>query len=314
MESFFATAGSIVLGFAVLFLIIGFIRCIQIVPQQSAYVIQFFGKFSRVIGGGPHVLIPFAETIAYKHSLKEQVLDIPEQICITNDNVQVAVDGVIYFQVLNAERASYGVNDYRMGIIQLAQTTLRSAIGKLVLDRTFEERERMNESVVREVDKASESWGVKVLRYEIKNITPPPDIISAMEKQMRAEREKRASVLQSEGEKESKINIAEGEKQRVIKESEASKQLQINEAEGQASAILHVANATAEGLRTVGAALKGEGGDEAMKLRVAELYIEQFGKLAQKGNTFVVPANLSDVGSMIGLASGLLNRGKTPPA
>ncbi len=306
MDSILSTAGTIVILFILLFIIIGFVRCIVIVPQQSEYVIQFLGKFSRKLDGGPHLLIPFVESIAYRHSMKEQVLDIPEQICITNDNVQVAVDGVMYFQVIQSDRASYGVNNYREAIIQLSQTNLRSVIGKLVLDRTFEERDRMNELVVREVDKASEAWGVKVLRYEIKNITPPPDVLAKMEKQMTAEREKRAAILQSEGEKEANINIAEGQKQRVIKESEAQQQLQINEAQGQAEAIIAIATATAEGLRRVGEALKGSGGEEAMKLRIAELYLEQFGKLAQKGNTFVLPANLSEVGSMVALASGMI--------
>jgi regulator of protease activity HflC (stomatin/prohibitin superfamily) len=233
-------------------------------------------------------------------------LDFLEQVCITRDNVQVAVDGVLYIKVLNPQRASYGISDFIFAITQLAQTTLRSEIGKIELDRTFEERTNINISVVNELDKASDPWGVKVLRYEIKNINPPADILGAMEKQMRAEREKRAVILNSEGERDAKINQAEGEKQRVIKESEAKKQQQINEAEGEAQAILAVATATAGGLRQVAAALIDDGGAEAMQLRVAEQYIDEFGKLAKAANTLVVPANLADLASMISLATNVV--------
>jgi regulator of protease activity HflC (stomatin/prohibitin superfamily) len=229
-------------------------------------------------------------------------VDIPAQVCITRDNVQVGVDGVLYLKVLNPERASYGISDYLFAISQLAQTTLRSEVGKIDLDKTFEERTNINTSVVSELDKASESWGVKVLRYEIKNITPPHDILAAMEKQMRAEREKRAMILTSEGTRDAAINTAEGTKQEVIKASEARKQQQINEAEGQASAIMAVATATAEGIRKVAESIKMDGGYEAVQLRVAEQYIGQFGELAKKSNTLVLPANVADVGSMIALA------------
>jgi len=276
-----------------------------VVPQQNGYVIERLGRFSRVLKAGFHVLIPFMERIAYRHTLKEQAVDIAEQICITNDNVQVGVDGVLYMQVLDPGSASYGIGDYMFAISQLAQTTLRSEIGKIDLDRTFEERGAINANVVAELDKASDTWGVKVLRYEIKNINPPADVLSAMEKQMRAEREKRAVVLTSEGERDAKINEAEGEKQQVIKQSEAAKQQQINEAEGEAAAILAVATATAGGLRQVGAALVGEGGAEAMQLRVAQQYIDEFGNLAKSGNTLVIPANLADLGSMIALATNV---------
>ena len=279
-----------------------------VVPQQNAYVIESLGKYSRTLRAGFHILIPFIESAAYKHSLKELAFDIPEQICITKDNVQVGVDGVLYLQILDPERASYGITDYSFAISQLAQTTLRSEIGKIDLDRTFEERSMINRNIVGELDKASDPWGVKVLRYEIKNINPPPDVVSAMEKQMRAEREKRAVILTSEGERDAKINEAEGEKQRVIKESEAAKQQQINEADGEAAAILAVATATAEGLRSVASALVVEGGDAAMKLRVAESYIEQFGQLAKEGNTLVIPANLSDISSMIALATTIISK------
>tara|TARA_R110002049_G_scaffold196523_3_gene365602 strand:+ start:3180 stop:4097 length:918 start_codon:yes stop_codon:yes gene_type:complete len=276
-----------------------------VVPQQNAFVIERLGKFSRVLSAGFHILIPFIERIAYKHTLKEQAVDIAEQVCITKDNVQVGVDGVLYMQVLDPGRASYGIGDYMFAISQLAQTTLRSEIGKIDLDRTFEERGTINSNVVDELDKASDPWGVKVLRYEIKNINPPHDVLTAMEKQMRAEREKRAVILTSEGERDAKINEAEGEKQRVIKESEAAKQQQINEAEGEAAAILAVATATANGLSEVGAALVGAGGTEAMQLRVAQQYIGEFGELAKTGNTLVVPANLADLSSMIALATNI---------
>src|SRR5512145_471511 len=275
----------------------------RVVPQQSGYVIENLGRYSRTIQAGFHILIPFAERIAYRHTLKEEALDIPEQVCITKDNVQVGVDGVLYMQVLDARSASYGITNYKFAIIQLAQTTLRSEIGKIDLDRTFEARATINANVVSELDHASAARGVKVLRYEIKNINPPKDVLHAMEKQMRAEREKRAVVLTSEGDRDAKINQAEGEKQRVIKESEANQQQQINEAQGQAEAILAVANATAEGLERVARALSQQGGEQAMQLRVAEEYIGQFGNLAKAGNTLVVPANLSDVAGMIALAT-----------
>jgi regulator of protease activity HflC (stomatin/prohibitin superfamily) len=296
----------VVIAIAVLALII-IMKTAIVVPQQSAYVVENLGRYSRTLQAGFHILVPFIERIAYKHTLKEEALDIPEQICITKDNVQVGVDGILYLQVLDARSATYGITSYRFAIIQLAQTTLRSEIGKIELDRTFEARATINANVVSELDHASASWGVKVLRYEIKNINPPKDVLHAMEKQMRAEREKRAVILTSEGDRDAKINQAEGEKQRVIKESEAKRQQQINEAEGQAEAILAVATATAEGLRRVGEALSGRGGMEAMQLRVAEEYVRQFGKLASDANsTLVVPATLSDVSSMIALATNVV--------
>lgn len=284
-----------------------------IVPQQNAYIVERLGKFSRKLDAGFHILIPFLERVAYKHTLKEQAVDIAEQICITKDNVQVGVDGVLYLQVLEPSRASYGIGNYMFAIAQLAQTTLRSEIGRIDLDRTFEERSTINANVVAELDKASDPWGVKVLRYEIKNINPPQDVLSAMEKQMRAEREKRAVILTSEGVRDAKINEAEGEKQRVIKESEAAKQQQINEAQGEAEAIMAVATATAEGLRRVANAVIDEGGSEAMQLRIAEQYIGEFGNLARTGNTFVVPANLADLTSMVALATDIARGGKKEP-
>jgi regulator of protease activity HflC (stomatin/prohibitin superfamily) len=304
----------------IVFLILVFIVLIVIaktaivVPQQSAFVVERLGRYRATLGAGFHILLPFVDTIRYRHSLKEIAVDIPAQVCITRDNVQVGVDGVLYLKVLNPERASYGITDYMFAISQLAQTTLRSEVGKIDLDKTFEERTNINTSVVSELDKASESWGVKVLRYEIKNITPPHDVLAAMEKQMRAEREKRAVILTSEGTRDAAINNAEGVKQEVIKASEARKQQQINEAEGQASAIMAVATATAEGIRRVAEAIKLPGGYEAVQLRVAEQYIGQFGELAKESNTVVIPANVADVASMITLAMKMVGREGTPNA
>jgi len=302
---------TLIVALAVAFVaIIILLKTAIVVPQQNAFVVERLGKYSKTLNAGFHILIPFLERVAYKHNLKEQAADIAEQICITKDNVQVGVDGVLYLQVLDPGRASYGIGNYMFAISQLAQTTLRSEIGKIDLDRTFEERSTINQNVVAELDKASDPWGVKVLRYEIKNINPPHDVLSAMEKQMRAEREKRAVILTSEGVRDQKINEAEGEKQRVIKESEAAKMQQINEAQGEAEAILAVATATAEGLRRVANAVTDQGGPEAMQLRIAEQYITEFGNLAKTGNTYVVPANLGDLTSMMALATDIV-KGKT---
>ncbi len=279
-----------------------------VVPQQSAYVVERLGKYAATLDAGFHMLLPFIDRIRYRHSLKEAAIDIPEQVCITRDNVQVSVDGILYLKVLNPQRASYGISDFHFALIQLGQTTLRSEIGKIELDRTFEERTNINIQVVNELDKASEAWGVKVLRYEIKNITPPKGVLDAMEKQMRAEREKRAVILTSEGERDAAINQAEGEKQQVIKASEAKKQQQINEAEGAAAAILAIAQATAEGLRKVAETIQVPGGQEAVQLRVAEQYITKFGELAKTTNTLILPATVSDVGSMIALAMSAIRQ------
>jgi regulator of protease activity HflC (stomatin/prohibitin superfamily) len=308
LEEITMSGGLIVVVVLALLVIIVIAKTAVVVPQQSAYVVERLGKYSSTLSAGFHMLIPFLDVIRYRHSLKETAIDIPEQVCITRDNVQVSVDGILYLKVLNPERASYGITDFRFAIIQLAQTTLRSEIGKIELDRTFEERTNINIQVVNELDKASEPWGIKVLRYEIKNITPPHDVLAAMEKQMRAEREKRAVILNSEGERDAAINQAEGEKQQVIKASEAKKQQQINEAEGAASAILAIATATAEGIRKVAESIQNQGGYEAVQLRVAEQYITQFGELAKASNTLVLPASVSDVGSMIALAMNVINR------
>ncbi|HEX5550843.1 MAG TPA: stomatin-like protein [Nitrospira sp.] len=306
------SAGTFVVLFLALLVLYIIAKTAVVVPQQSAYVVERLGKYSDTLNAGFHILLPFVDTIRYRHSLKETAVDIPEQVCITRDNVQVAVDGILYLKVLNPERASYGISDYHFALSQLAQTTLRSEIGKIELDRTFEERTNINIQVVNELDKASESWGVKVLRYEIKNITPPKGVLDAMEKQMRAEREKRALILTSEGERDAAINQAEGEKQQVIKASEAKKQQQINEAEGAAAAILAIAQATAEGLRKVADVVQIPGGQQAVQLRVAEQYISKFGELAKTNNTLILPASVSDVGSMIAVAMNAIRQ--TTPA
>ena len=307
---------SAVIVFVLVALLVLFVlyKTAVVVPQQSAFVVERLGRYHGTLNAGFHVLVPFVDAIRYRHSLKEAAIDIPAQVCITRDNVQVGVDGVLYLKVLNPERASYGISDYLFAITQLAQTTLRSEVGKIDLDRTFEERSTMNAAVVGELDKASEPWGVKVLRYEIKNIQPPADVLAAMEKQMRAEREKRAVILTSEGQRDAAINTAEGEKQQVIKASEASRQQQINEAEGEAAAIRAVASATAEGIRAVADAIRTQGGMEAVQLRVAEQYVAQFGHLAQKTNTVVVPANLTDVAGMIATAMRVFDSTKRSSA
>lgn len=301
-----------VLALTILFFIV-LAKTAVVVPQQNAYIVERLGQFSGVLSAGFHILIPFIDVIRYKHVLKESAIDIPEQICITRDNVQVGVDGVLYMKVIDPERASYGISNYSFAISQLAQTTLRSELGKIELDRTFEERTNINTNIVSELDKATEPWGIKVFRYEIKNITPPADILGAMEKQMRAEREKRATILTSEGTRDAAINTAEGEKQQTIKKSEAAKQRQINEAEGQAEAILSIARATAEGIKEVAETIQMPGGMEAVQLRLAEKYIEQFGNLAKTGTTMIVPSNLADVSGMLASAMTIVQQ-KSKPA
>jgi regulator of protease activity HflC (stomatin/prohibitin superfamily) len=291
------------LGVVVFFVL----RTVRIVPQQSAFVVERLGQYHRTLNAGLHFVVPFIESIRYRHSLKELVIDVPEQVCITRDNVQVKVDGVLFLRVMDPAKASYGVSDNVGAVIQLAQTTLRSEMGKLELDKTFEERDYINTAVVRAIDPATDPWGVKVLRYELKSIQPPREILDAMEKQMRAEREKRAKILESEGDRDSKINRAEGIKQETIKESEAEKQRRINEAEGQASAIKMVASATADGLALVAQAMNGPGGRDAAQLRVAEEYVRQFGAMARQTNTMIVPANMTDVAGMVATALSMVS-------
>ena len=272
----------------------------RVVPQRENFVVERLGKYSKTLSAGFHLLIPFLDRVAYKHSLKEQAIDVPSQSCITKDNIAVEIDGILYVQVVDAQLASYGIENYFYATSQLAQTTLRSEIGKIELDRTFEERDLINAQVVSAVDAASDPWGVKVLRYEIKDINPPPSVRDALEKQMRAERERRAVVAESEGDRQAKINVSEGEKQELINLSEAEKQKQINEAEGKAREIELLAEATAQGIRTIASAINEKGGLDAVNLRVAEQYVTQFGKLAQESNTLILPSDVSDVASFVG--------------
>ncbi|CEA04223.1 protein HflC/HflK [Pseudomonas saudimassiliensis] len=289
-----------ILSLALLVLIVITVaKTAQIVPQRSAYVVERLGKYAKTLEAGFHLLIPFVDRIAYRHTMKEEAIDVDRQACVTKDNIQVVVNGVIYLQVVDPKAASYGISNYRFAATQLAQTTLRSVIGKIDLDKTFEEREAINSQVVAALDEAAQPWGVKVMRYEIADIELPATILDALEKQMRAERERRAVVAQSEGEREAKINISEGIKQETINLSEADKQRQINEAEGKARQIELVAQATADGLRLVADAITTPGGKDAVALRVAEQYVTEFGKLAKTNNTMILPAELSNIGAAV---------------
>lgn len=280
---------------------------VKVVPQRTAIIVERLGKYRATFSAGFQVLIPFVDKIRYRHTLKEQALDVPPQVCITRDNIAVEVDGILYLQVLDPQKASYGIDNYKFASIQIAQTTMRSIIGKLELDRTFEERETINVSIVEAVDKASEPWGVKVTRYEVKNISPPQSIRDAMEKQMRAEREKRAIIAESEGAKQAKINVAEGDKQELIKKSEGEMQKRINEATGRASEIEQVAKATANGLRAIALAISEENGLNAVNLRVAEQYLVGFANLAKQNNTVILPTNLADVAGIVATATSMFN-------
>ena len=298
--------GTIILIGIIVFVIIVFFKTIRIVPQKIAFIVERLGKYSTTLEAGFHVLTPFIDKVAYKHTLKEQAVDVPPQACITKDNIAVEVDGILYMQVIDAKKASYGINNYQFASSQLAQTTMRSVMGKLDLDKTFEERETINTAIVEAVDKASDPWGVKVTRYEVKNILPPQSIKDAMEKQMRAEREKRATIAESEGERQAKINRAEGDRQELIARSEGEKQKRINEAEGRAAEIEKVAEATANGIRKIAVAINEEGGINAVNLRIAEQYLNEFGKLAKTNNTVVIPTNLADIAGVIAAATSVI--------
>lgn len=280
--------------------------CIRIVPQKSAYIIERLGRYHCTLEAGMHFLVPFFDKVAYRHTLKEQAVDVPPQQCITRDNITVEVDGILYLQVVDAQRAAYGIGNYLFATTQLAQTTMRSEMGKLELDKSFEEREHINGAIVNAVDKASDPWGIKVTRYEIKNISPPQTIRDAMEKQMRAEREKRALIAESEGDRQAKINRAEGDKQEAIARSEGEKQKRMNESEGRAFEITRVAEATAEGIRQIALAINDRGGQDAVNLRLAEQYISEFGKLAGENNSIIIPSNLADVAGFIKAAGTVL--------
>lgn len=285
-----------------------------IVPQKSEYIVERLGKYSTTLGAGFHILIPFFDRVAYRFMLKEEVLDIPSQTCITKDNVTVDVDGLIYIQIVDSKTAAYGINNYRLAASQLAQTTLRSCIGKIDLDKTFEERDTINAQVVDSIDQAAQTWGVKVLRYEVKDIVPPQSVKVAMEAQMTAEREKRAAIARSEGERQATINKAEGERQDAILRSEGEMQRKINEAKGEAQEILAIAEATAEGLSTIAKQLQLPGGSEAANLRIAEQYVGEFGKLAKTNNTLIIPGNVADITSMVTTAMTALQKISTKPS
>lgn len=297
---------TVILWGLIIFFGVTLLRCIRIVPQKSAFIVERLGKYQATLGPGFHLLVPFFDKVSYKHTLKEQAVDVPPQTCITKDNIAVEVDGILYMQVVDAQRASYGIDNYRFASTQLAQTTMRSIIGKLDLDKTFEERDSINGAIVQAVDKASDPWGVKVTRYEVKNITPPQSIKDAMEKQMRAEREKRALIAESEGDRQAKINRAEGEKASMIAQSEGEKQRRINEAEGRAEEIRKVAMATAEGIREISKSINEKGGKDAVNLRIAEQYIGEFGNLAKAGNTMIIPSDLADVAGFVKAASSVI--------
>jgi regulator of protease activity HflC (stomatin/prohibitin superfamily) len=286
-------------------------QTVKIVPQQHAWVVERFGRYHATLAPGLNIVLPFADRVAYRHVLKEIPLDVPGQICITRDNTQLQVDGVLYFQVTDAMKASYGSSNYVVAITQLSQTTLRSVIGKLELDKTFEERDLINHSVVAALDEAASNWGVKVLRYEIKDLTPPKEILHAMQAQITAEREKRALIAASEGRKQEQINIASGGREAAIQKSEGEKQAAINQAQGQAAAILAVAEANSQAIQKIAQAIQSTGGMDAVNLKVAEQYVNAFGNLAKAGNTLIVPGNLSDLGSMVASALAIVNRGKT---
>ncbi len=285
-------------------------RAIKIVPQQNAWVVERLGKYDRTMSPGLHLLVPFVDRLAYKHSLKEIPLDVPSQVCITKDNTQLTVDGILYFQVTDPMRASYGSSNYIVAITQLAQTTLRSVIGRMELDKTFEERDAINASVVASLDEAALNWGVKVLRYEIKDLTPPAEILRSMQAQITAEREKRALIAASEGRRQEQINIATGEREAAIARSEGEKQAEINKALGEAAAITAVAEASAGAIRKIAEAIQQPGGDQAVQLKVAEKAVEAYANLAQKNNTMIVPGNMSEVGGLIGTAMALIKGGK----
>jgi regulator of protease activity HflC (stomatin/prohibitin superfamily) len=286
--------------------LIVFFKMIRIVPQKQACIVERLGKYSTTLVAGFHILTPFIDRVAYRHTLKEQAVDVQPQACITKDNIAVEVDGILYMQVVDPKKASYGINNYQFAAAQLAQTTMRSVMGKLELDKTFEERETINSAIVDAVDKASDPWGVKVTRYEVKNILPPQSIKDAMEKQMRAEREKRATIAESEGDRQAKINRAEGDRQEMIARSEGEKQKRINEAEGRAIEILKVAEATANGIREIASAMNEKGGINAVNLRIAEQYLNEFGKLAKTNNSIIIPSDLSDIAGMIKAASSVI--------
>ena len=306
------SVGITIATFLIAMIVVVIVEGIRVVPQQNAWVVERLGKFHETLLPGLNLIVPFIDRVAYRHSLKEVPLDVPEQVCITKDNTQLAVDGIIYFQVVDPKLASYGTSDYVLAITQLAQTTLRSEIGKIELDKTFESRDEINRQIVAVLDDAGRTWGIKVLRYEIKSLTPPESILRAMQAQITAEREKRALIAKSEGQRQEEINLADGSRQAAILSSEGEKQAAVNRAQGEAQAIELVATATANAVRSVAAAIGTEGGLQAANLKVAELYIGAFGNLAKAGNTLIVPSNLTDVSTLVSTAMTVLDRTKAP--
>ncbi len=306
------SVGITIATFLIAMIVVVIVEGIRVVPQQNAWVVERLGKFHETLLPGLNLIVPFIDRVAYRHSLKEVPLDVPEQVCITKDNTQLAVDGIIYFQVVDPKLASYGTSDYVLAITQLAQTTLRSEVGKMELDKTFESRDEINRQIVAVLDEAGRTWGIKVLRYEIKSLTPPESILRAMQAQITAEREKRALIAKSEGQRQQEINLADGQRQAAILSSEGEKQAAINRAQGEAAAIITVAEATANAVRQVASAIGAEGGLQAANLKVAELYIGAFGNLAKAGNTLIVPSNLTDVSTLVSTAMTVLDRTKAP--
>jgi regulator of protease activity HflC (stomatin/prohibitin superfamily) len=304
------SVGITIATFLIAMIVVVIVEGIRVVPQQNAWVVERLGKFHESLLPGLNLIVPFVDRVAYRHSLKEVPLDVPEQVCITKDNTQLAVDGIIYFQVVDPKLASYGTSDYVLAITQLAQTTLRSEVGKMELDKTFESRDEINRQIVAVLDEAGRTWGIKVLRYEIKSLTPPESILRAMQAQITAEREKRALIAKSEGQRQQEINLADGQRQAAILSSEGEKQAAINRAQGEAAAIITVAEATANAVRQVASAIGAEGGLQAANLKVAELYIGAFGNLAKAGNTLIVPSNLTDVSTLVSTAMTVLDRTK----
>lgn len=303
--------GLVVFAVLAVFVVVVLVKTAVVVPQRMEFIVERLGKFSKTLGAGFHILVPFLDRVAYKRSLKEVVIDVQSQTCITADNISIAVDGVLYMQVMDSKKSAYGIDNYEIAAAQLAQTSLRSVIGKIELDKTFEERDTLNQQIVAAIDAAATNWGIKVLRYEIKDLTPPQSVMQAMESQMKAVREKRAAIATSEGDRDSRVNRAKGLKEEAIAISEGEMTKQVNEAKGKAQEIELLATATAEGVKKVAAALSAEGGEMAANLRVAEQYVKEFGKLAKESNTMLIPSNMGDMAGMIATAMSIVGKTKT---
>ena len=305
------SSGLIVFGVLAIFVVVILVKTAVVVPQRKEYIVERLGKYNKTLGAGFHILVPFLDRIAYKRSLKEVVIDVQSQTCITSDNISIAVDGVLYMQVMDSKKSAYGIDNYEIAAAQLAQTSLRSVIGKIELDKTFEERDSLNKQIVAAIDAAAINWGIKVLRYEIKDLTPPQSVMQAMEAQMKAVREKRAAIAISEGDRDSRVNRAKGLKVEAIAISEGEMTKQINEAKGKAQEIKLLAEATAGGVKLIANALNTQGGEMAANLRVAEQYVAEFGKLAKESNTMLIPSNMGDMAGMVATAMSIMGKTKT---